>query len=378
MSYDWRALAPHRPLEPGAQEYLAPPSGGGEEIARWIRAGGATLLVGGPTGVGKSTELAHAAGLLQEDRVACLVPLDRWENMRRLTADRLLLRIAGRLVSVAGEGLGLPISRDLQETLVKAGVLGSQTVQEPAAGLVTTAPALLRSTLNEVARTSPQGRVTLLLDGLEKVPPGPGALELFDALGSLPESVDLVVVVPWHVAFGPQSELAVRPGEHFKALRALEIEGAAGEPGRSFLKDLLRRRLGDALVDMSPLAEREKWFATVVDAAAEQSGGIVRTFLQLIAGAGTYARLRDAALPDETDLADAMADQQDSFRRALLQGDTTAILAAEGTDGRELDLGQKVRLMAHGVLLERLRNRLPTLEVHPLARATVSRVQTGA
>ena len=113
--------------------------------------------------------------------------------------------------------------------------------------------------------------------------------------------------------------------------------------------------------------------------AARWSGGIPRTFLQLLADAGTYARLRrDASWPEPTDLADAVADQEDSVRRVLLPGDTQAILAAEGTDGRELDLGRKVRLMAHGVLLERLRNRRPTLEVHPLARAAVQEGRRAA
>ena len=385
MDHDWKSLAPHRPLDPGSDAYVAPPSGGAQEIADWILAGGSTVLLGGPAGVGKSTEMAQAAKLLQAARIACLVPLDRWENMRKLTPDQLLLRIAGRVAYVASQRLNLPVSADLREALILAGVLKDDSVKPPQARQPPSAPSLVRHTLSEVSRLSAQRRITLLIDGLEKVPPGPGASDLFEALGALPDAVDLVVVVPWHAAFGPRSDAVVRAGERFTVLRALEVDGDAGEPGRQFLIDLLAARLGvnaqyfDPATTVAVLSGTLEDFRAEVAArralvtdAARWSGGIPRTFLQLLADAGTYARLRrDASWPDPTDLADAVADQEDSLRRVLLPGDTQAILAAEGTDGRELDLGRKVRLMAHGVLLERLRKRRPTLEIHPLARAAV-------
>jgi hypothetical protein len=104
------------------------------------------------------------------------------------------------------------------------------------------------------------------------------------------------------------------------------------------------------------------------------SGGLPRTFLQLVADAGTYARAkRDAAWPDDSDLQDAVADQEGSFRRALLPGDTQAILAAAGTDGRELELERKVRLLAQGILLERVRRDDTVLEIHSLAVRAVGK-----
>ena len=67
---------------------------------------------------------------------------------------------------------------------------------------------------------------------------------------------------------------------------------------------------------------------------------------------------------------DACADQIDSFRRLLLPGDVDAIRSAAGTNGSELELDRKIRLMAHGILLERLRNGIRTLDVHPLSLAS--------
>lgn len=384
MNLNWKALAPHVPLQPGADEYVSRPDSAGDEIANWILADRWPVLVGGPTGVGKSTELARAARLLQKDRVACLVPLDRFENMRRITADQLLLRIAGRVAFLAKENFHLQLSSELLSALAQADVL-SGIENEVKGSYEATPAALARLALTEVARRAAQGRVTLLLDGLEKVPQGPGSLELFDALGELPEEVEIVTVVPWHAAFGPQAETIVRPGERFVALRALDVEGEAGFAAREFLREVLLQRLhlpGEALDPTAviqafsrSLAEERALVAAkrnIVMDAVHLSGGLPRMFLQLMADAATYARLRRGGdWPIVEDLNDACADQADTLRRLLLPGDAAAIRQAAQTDGRELGLERKVRLMAHGILLERMRNRKPELEIHPLARAAV-------
>jgi hypothetical protein len=96
-------------------------------------------------------------------------------------------------------------------------------------------------------------------------------------------------------------------------------------------------------------------------------------FQQLMAGAGLYAsRRRPGSWPTEEDLADSRADHVESVGRLFLPGDEAAIRAIVGTAGRELELGRKVRLMAHGVLLERTRGGAASLELHPLAEAALS------
>lgn len=384
MSPDWNVLAPHRPLEAGSAMYVTPPWTTGAEIADRVIAGAQTILVGGPAGIGKSTELARAAALLRGRgrRIACLVPVDLWENMRRLTPDQLLLRIAGRVAFIAAQHLNLPLNNDLLGALVQAGVLSSTLLNGRIQPYQASARTLVHAVLNEVARLSKQGRVTLLIDGMEKVPEGASGIELFDALNDLPEQVEQVVVLPWHATYGPHAETVIRPGEHWMIMRPDPAEGAEGERTRAFLVDLFAHRLSldVALLAQGPSAARvvaeavggdhpPVGFAALVDQAAVWSAGIPRIFLQLLADAGTNARLRgEHAWPGTEDLNDAVSDLEDSFRRALLPGDTEASLAAEGTDGRELDLDRRIRLLARGLLLERRDGRRIVLAIHPLAR----------
>ena len=384
---DWRALKPHIPLAPGSPQYVARSDSAGEQMAMWILADRSPLLVGGPAGVGKSTELARAAELLQADRVACLVQLDRFENMRRLTPDRMRLRILQRVSYLARSVLRLDLSDSLKAALdavdAELNGLGLGPAESGASP-----GALLNATLAEVARLSRQGRATLLIDGLEKTPEGNTSQELFEALASIVDDVDLVVVIPWHAAFGPQADTVIRGGERFVAVHAVEVEGEAAEAGRAFLRKLLLQRLelpeeslnpgsvvGDiAAQDVDEAHSRVAALRPLVDDAIRWSAGVPRVFLQLMADAGSYAKLRaHGPWPTAEDFGDACADQVDSFRRLLLPGDTDAMREAAGTSGSELALDRKVRLMAHGVLLERVCDGRPILELHPLIHAAIGR-----
>lgn len=347
MGPDWKALAPHRPLEPGALEYVASPSRLGESIARRVLAGGSTILVGGPAGVGKSTELARAAQLLEHDRFVCLVQVDRTENMRRLTSERLMWRITERVAELV-QVRGLSFHQRILDSLTY-----SKNPSLPVR-VVPGATELAQLALNEAARHSGLS-VTLLIDGMEKVVEGPDAAELFEALGSLPEAVEIVTVIPWHVAFGPNAAQVVRPGEHLVTARGLALD----ERSHLFFHDLLHRRIGDLSTD----------FGEVVYNAAEMSGGLPRMFLQLVADAATYVNLgrrEGSGWPSQAHLDRAAADMTESLRRMLLPGDREALRKVDGTDGTELDPARKVRLMAHGLLLERTEGRNRVLRPHPL------------
>jgi predicted ATP-dependent serine protease len=86
--------------------------------------GQSPVLVAGPVGIGKSTELARVALLLkQRGWVVFLVRLDRFENIRKLTAKRVWLRAAGLLVESAIRQSKLEISEGLRNLLASQGVL---------------------------------------------------------------------------------------------------------------------------------------------------------------------------------------------------------------------------------------------------------------
>ena len=381
---NWRDLKPHVPLGPGDALYVERYDSAGAEIARWILADRPLLLVGGPAGIGKSTEVARAAELLQSHRVACLVQLDRFENMRRLTPDRMRLRIIQMVGHLAQRVLGLTLSPSLSTAIdkVNAELRGDAVTHDLTPGV------LLNVMLAEVARLSRQGRVTLLIDGLEKTHEGDTSQELFEALGLIHDDVEMVVVIPWHAAFGPRAETVIRGGEHFLPVRAVDLEGTGAEGASEFFRALLLRRLGLNDESLQPeavvgaigtgtLDEARRVVADhrrLVDDAIRWSAGVPSLFLQLMADAGSYAKLRvRGAWPGAEDLNDALADQVDSFRRLLLPGDTEAVHAAVGTNGSELALDRKIRLMAHGALLERWRGGRPVLEAHPLLLAAIDR-----
>lgn len=369
MRTDWSRLTPNRPLDPGDTAYVPRPADA-LRIPDWILTGRSPLLVVGPTGVGKSTELAFAAQALKKSRIACLVPLDRYENMRTLTPERALLRIAGRLAYVAVKVLRLTLTAELLDHLDFNGVLeGGVAPQVTGLFQNWSAEDLALLTIREVARASHQGHVTLLIDGLEKTPPGPARL-IFDALQKLHAEAELVVVVPWHAAYGPHAETVILPGEKLLVVPPIEVEGPPGAAGLAFLRSIVMRRLQ---LDDTALVEAPPSFGApggVLDTCAQLSGGIPRAFLQLLADAASYARVMDGEdWPGPAHAAQAIKDHRESFRRLLTPGDDAALREVDGTDGRNMALEQKLRLLAHGVLLEHHEEGQPVMRPHPIVRS---------
>ena len=360
MTPDWSLLAPHRPVDSGGDQYVPPPSNIGEAVARWVLASGAPVLLGGPTGVGKSTELAQAAALLRRDRAVCLIQLDRFEDMRRLEVEGMLLRVA-RVVTPDMKAMEGVVARGA--AIIRwADALDSNqaTPQLPAD--------LALSKIRALARYAGR-RVALLIDGLEKVPDAAQARALFDALRPLAEEADLVAVAPWNLAFGAEAhEPLVRQGERFFFVRAPEVEPVETAPGVPFLLRLMQRRL-----KIAEMSETPESFYMVARDAAVMSGGLPRVFLQFLADCATYARLhRGADWPERVDLDDAIANQRDGMRRGLLPQDLKLIVGVAGTQGFELPIDAKVRLLAHGLLLERQTPRSVVLQPHPLLRPLLS------
>lgn len=334
MSIDWRKLAPHIPLDGDAGEYVENPSSAAIRIRDEIANGCTTILVAGPAGVGKSTELAQLECAFHSSREVILIRLDRLGNMRMMSGSEVLGHIAAAVAYIP-----------------------------PVDGRITADR--VRSFIRSLGAKSGK-RMLLAVDGLEKSSSS-NASGLLATISEFSTEADLVVVIPWTRAYGPDADSVIATGEKLIAIRPAAVDSAAV---REFFVRIVIRRLvpqlppGAEFVDLANMSAGRR---TLLDRAALLSGGIIRTYLQLLADAASRARATVGAdWPSESDLTDAAADQTDSFRRLLLPGDAGAIRDANETDGRELALERKVRLLNHGILLETGANRTGILRMHPL------------
>ena len=330
---DWKRLSPHLPLEVGDERYIERPWNGGARLAALIKAGLGPVAIAGPVGVGKSTELAAAANALREELAVLFLPLDRLLDMRALRGADILRAV----VQLIDKDLGIERSPSYIEFSTDRAI----------------------SEIRDFARCHKKPRATLLVDGIEKCPE-PAARRAVETTLDLSAEADLVVVVPAMLVTGPAGHQLLTHVKRVFPIRPIPQT----DEGTKFLLEMVRRRLGGAGY---PQGEE---FVAVLSAAAAKSGGIPRIFLQLVQDAAGFASLNDRDLPTLADLADAIQDHQDSLRRLLRQGDREALREADGSDGIEMELERRVRLLSHGLLLEYEEEGRPVVHPHPLLVAS--------
>ena len=340
MAFDWQRLRPHRPLGVNDPLHAPRPHLGAESLAaRMADPAFRTFAIAGPVGSGKSTEIAYAAGLLASEFVNCLVPLDRHHNMRRLRVGVALEAIARRVAEIAVDVLSLRLSDDLTDALGRKRAFATTDDDGDAEDL-------LRLTVTEVAGRSHQGRVALLVDGLEKAPADVVG-EVASSLTQLPEEVVVVVVVPPSAVIGPQS-FDLNTEYTYFPLRAVPVDperdGQHGERGQAFLREIAMRRWGTHSLS-EPLEE-------LVRHAASLSGGVPRVHLQLLHDSKAYARLAGRSLPSPDDVEAAATDQGETLKRLLRDGDLKWLRDTAGVDTLEIPIERRQRFLVHGLLLE--------------------------
>jgi hypothetical protein len=333
---DWSRLAPHRPLGVGDAWHIERPSSNGARLAAMVKARMGPIAVTGPVGCGKSTELAAAARVLHQDFVTVLVPLDRLVDMRQLEDGVMFQQINSCIAQVATSVLDLRLSVDTLNP--EQGI--SWLMRPDAMGR-----SAFLSLVREVGRKSHQGRVALLVDGLEKCP-GEVARHALRSLLAVREEIELVVVVPLELVTGPEgyeilSELKVFP---IRPVPVLRDDGVEWRVGRTFLKEIFLRRM--------ELKGVEQELESIVELAANASSGLPRTFLQLLRDAGGYAAIADREWPRGEDLHAAVLDQKESLHRILRDGDLAVLESADGTEGLEVPVERRIRLLTQGLLLE--------------------------
>lgn len=227
------------------------------------------LLLAGPAGCGKSTELRQI-GLLAATRYkVVLCPCDRDLDLHRLSRRSLLdYAIARVFDECESKKLSADIVRDVRRSLRGTDTAhGTISIKLMLGSMADELPvdddfraATLARLCAEIARTTTQ--VLLLLDGLEKVPTdllNEIVLDGFVRSPALAECQSLIVIPHWSV-YGWRAQRLYEDTEVFEI---------SVDEDSSFVVEVLERRASGAF---QPDALRE---------VARLSGGLVRDGLQL-------------------------------------------------------------------------------------------------
>lgn len=284
-----KSLSYALPLDGADARYVPRPDGLVAKVVHRVLAPTAPmLLVAGPAGCGKSTELLRVAEWLrdEEEYFTVHLALDRVVDLHRLSYGGLLVSIVAGIARKLAEDLGFwqAIPKHLGELLI--GNAREITGRSPAAFVVnpveplvelanhwTNAPTVdsaevtrfLTTMLQVVTSMKRGGQAALVIDGLEKLRP-----DLVDSvLGPLVQSkilaaVTSVVVVPHWKMFGWNS---YRMGDGIDVLQVPPVADG------NFVVAVLSRRAG-------VVAEEGAW-----SLVAELSGYVLRDALQLASAA---------------------------------------------------------------------------------------------
>jgi hypothetical protein len=263
-----------------------------------------TLLLGGPAGCGKSTELIHLQSVLQQDFAVFLCPCDRDLDLYRLKEVTLYRYVLWRLLSLCQTNLapGLQLTQEIiaevqartgiQELRMERPFMVFSTVPPEAGRDPDTLSQTLSRLLSEISGFKP---VLLLLDGLEKVP-----VALFsEAVAPFARSPALlscqtVLILPYWSLHGWESPVQW-PNVEILAI-PIVTEG-------TFVEDVIARRAGD-VIDVLAMSYLTQY-----------SGGVVRDGLQLAASAARFALDEGVAQVALNHAIAAVAEMRTSYKR---------------------------------------------------------------
>lgn len=184
-------------------------------------------------------------------------------------------------------------------------------------------------------------------------------------LESLRGEASVVVVVPTSISTGPAA--AALHDYEVRSVGAVNVDEDLdpSRDGSTFLFDIAARRLGVARVggggrgDTTAYATRE---------CVKLSGGLIRTFLQLLQKAALYATMRGDATPSLAEVAHAARDQSAFLLRLLKEGDRAALVGAHETFLDDVESERRIRFLANGLLLEYRTATGPIIRIAPLLR----------
>lgn len=352
----WHAVASHQACAIGSPRYVPRPTGSGTQLARMLQRGLGPVLVSGPAGFGKTSELHRAADDLAAAHAVYVLDLE--------ALGAATLEPADLVYEVGRELVERWVARDLEilpgKLLIKD-VRASDPRFPQGDGKASPPDVIARRVVVELAEAHGQGALVLLFDGLNRL-----AAEIarphVEALLALRGHAHVAVVGGSGLVLGPANDVVLSNYRLF-SLPTLDADDPACQ---KFARDVLAHRLG---LDALPPA-----IDAAATAALGRSGGVLRQFLELMEGAAAYT--------DDLDglgeaLSAAVRDRGTVLRRQLAPGDLTVLAEADGTAGYEIPLDRRERLLERGLLLERVGEDDAYVTVHPLLAGTVRRHRAG-
>lgn len=358
-------MRPGHVLAPGDALYAWRPDAwnGGSRIAALLSADMGPLVIAGPPGCGKSTELAAAAAELAKRHATLLIPLDPLVG-DEVDARHLAIALAHAVArDLLGRGVELPAKVRSALDLTTSPWLGARY-----SGI----DLLLH--LLRAARWRPGAPpVVLLIDGLDKCSPQVARAIAAD-LRPLAREAALAIVLAPSAVTGPEAHDLLRqfrfcPVGPVPIL--LDISGTAPIDAWKFLSAIVLQRF-----DWQGWPGKLEKYAYK---AALCSAGVPRAFLQFLQDAAGLAGINNHERITRAEMRAIYRQQHDSAIRLLQAGDLPEITRAKGTNGAEVPLEMKLRLLDQGLLLEYETDGKSIYQPHPiLTEYSVSPLSDGA
>lgn len=301
------------PLQADDDRYIVRRDGLGEQIlSRILEPATRRLLLGGPAGCGKSTELIRLLAQAQPNYTAVLCPCDRDLDLFELDTVILVRYLLWRVLHVASERVKLNLTPEIRRDALHC--LGVDDPQLPNPRMFFAGPRRKHVEIDESFLFDTMSRllseiersfrpVLLLIDGLEKVRPQARRHVLGEFIRApLLDGCYTVMVVPLWTLYGRESL------ELYPDVEVLRVAVEHEDDDINFVREIVARRAKSILT------------ADALDAIASYSGGIPRDGLQLASGS-CQAAMRDRVSPVQREHVEVARERLRRHFQAVLSDD---------------------------------------------------------